>query len=167
MNILALDLGTTTGWAVNCAGKYEYGELLLATPKELRAQKKLRGDRRQDIRVERFFWKLKEFETQWQPQLVVWEDVLFASSTYQAQLWSSFRTAVWLAFSRSYSAPKLDCIPVQTLKKAATGNGHADKAAMIAAARLNKVFDIRPKLTDNEADAIHLYSWATAHYKTI
>lgn len=165
MNVLALDLGSTFGYAVNVEDKYSYGEVTLATPKELRDQKKDRGDRRGDVRVRRLYWWLKLQADVWHPQLVVWEDVLFISSTCQGQLWSSFRTAIWLAFSRSDIAYQLDCVPVQTLKKFATGSGHADKAAMITVARLSKTFDIRPKLSDNEADAIALHKWAESHYK--
>lgn len=165
MNVIALDLGTTTGYACNVDDAHFYGEILLATPKELREQTKTRGNRRGDLRVERLFWWLRYSGTQWRPQVVVFEDVQFASSTYQTQLWSSLRTAVWLAFSRSYSAPIIDCVPVQTLKKFATGAGGADKAAMIVAARLAPgKFDIRPKLSDNEADALALHKWAQAHY---
>lgn len=164
-SILALDLGTTTGYACNVDTAYFYGEMVLATAKELREQTKTRGNRRGDLRVERLFWWLRDNCAQWRPQVVVFEDVQFASSTYQTQLWSALRAAVWLAFSRSYSAPTIDCVPVQTLKKFATGSGRADKAAMIVAARLAPgKFDIRPRLTDNEADALALHKWAQAHY---
>lgn len=166
MNVLALDLGTTTGWAATGErfGAH-YGELLLATPKQLKAQAAERGNRRADVRVETLFWWLKDIESKWQPKLVVFEDVQFRSSTYQTQLWSALRAAVWLAFSRSYLCPFIDCVNVKTLKKFSTGSGNADKAAMIAAARLTKTFQVLPKLTDNEADAILLHEWAVATHK--
>jgi len=46
-------------------------------------------------------------------------------------------------------------VSAKELKKWATGNGNADKAAMIKAAR-DKGYDV---LDDNEADAVHLYRY--------
>lgn len=53
----------------------------------------------------------------------------------------------------------LECAPVatQVLKKHATGKGNAPKEAMIAAAE--KILG-RPPIDDNEADAIHIGTWA-------
>ncbi len=53
----------------------------------------------------------------------------------------------------------VECVPVQTqvLKKHATGKGNAPKEAMMAAA--GKILG-RPPIDDNEADAVHIGTWA-------
>jgi Holliday junction resolvasome RuvABC endonuclease subunit len=154
LKILALDLGTDTGVAHNLNGSLEAHTLKLATAKEITSWGKQRLTRRNDERIHRFAAFLKSLPA---PDAVVWEDVNFSSYTSQVQLWSSYRTTVWLAFGKSCL---LECVPVGTLKKFATGNGGADKAMMEAA-----LFRQYPEwkgrgLNDDALDALFLWLWA-------
>jgi hypothetical protein len=157
MRILALDLGTHTG--VACAdGKACYASTWhLAKSGEITNWGKTRMDRRQDPRVPRLFEMLKTFKGF---DVVVFEDVEFQTYTQQCQLWSSLRAAVWMSFK---SPTYLDCVPVGTLKKFATGSGAADKAAMAKA-----LYTQFPELKnngydDNAVDAVWLLKWAEVH----
>lgn len=153
MNILALDLGTITGYALGMQRPIA-GSKLWAEDDELKQARKNRMDRRCDLRVKRFF----DWLTTGIPRtanLVVFEDVEFAHSRMQAQLWASYRTAVWLAFS----AEIIECVPVGTLKKFA-GHGGANKEAMLRF--LNKQHpEIETEgMDDNAIDACWLWLWA-------
>lgn len=173
MKILALDLGTKTGVAyLDNYGCFRSGTKVLATAKELREAKSRRLDRRGDIRVIRFFDWLVALNADCKFDAVVFEDVQFSSSTMQTQLWSSFRTTVWLAFPKTM----VECVPVGTLKKFATGSGAANKQQMgYALVRRDagfmvgkhkgnfSVFTTGPTclaVDDNQVDAIWLYKWA-------
>lgn len=169
--ILALDLGTSLGYAhgylnnpVDLTG---CGSLVLASAKEITAQSKSRMNRRLDCRIPR----LNDFLTtvflsepfDW----LVWEDVQFASSTMQVQLWSSFRTTLWLfAAQRNILT---ECCPVGTLKKSGAGHGGATKNMMGAAlSRQDKRFTcVKEKIyydgkiiSDDAVDAVHLLKWS-------
>lgn len=168
MNILALDLGTKTGWAVG----REAGTWPLMKPKEVTEQGKLRGDRRLDLRVVRLWGKLADVHKRTPLAYIVFEDVRFGSTTMQAHLWASFRTVVWLfAFLHGI---KTECLDTSKLKQYATGHGGATKEMMAAwlvkrmpeRYRLGKDgvvgVDIQTELDDNGVDAAHLLRWAEA-----
>jgi crossover junction endodeoxyribonuclease RuvC len=165
-SILALDLGTKTGWAYRDAkGVISTGTWVLQTPEETTAAALLRRDRTLDMRVPVLYRKLKTF---WEEvkvkqdfidglDFLVFEDVQFSKFTQQTQLWSSLRAAVWL-FCFNYGIAR-DCCPVATLKKFATGSGNAPKPVMIEAAK--KLFpQIEMTFDDNAADALCLLQWA-------
>lgn len=151
MKILALDLGTKTGYA--CNSENVYGTWELATKKEIAAWGKNRLSRRCDPRVSRLMTKVKPF-CGWVDCIVI-EDVQFSSYTYQTQLWASLRAAVWLACDKC--SMLYEAVPVKTLKQFATGNGNATKDMMLAAfqKRLPGV-----ALDDNGVDAYWLLQWA-------
>ena len=156
MNILALDLGTHTGYCRTLIeGSFAAGTWDLATKDEITAWGKDRTTRRCDPRILRLFTNLVELTPA--PELVVFEDVQFQTFTYQTQLWSSFRAAVWLAFG---GQALLECVPVSALKKFATGYGSANKELM------KRYLTLRyPELQlagcdDNAIDAIWIYKWA-------
>lgn len=162
MNILALDLGTSTGFAFNVGEKFECGTALLGTPGEIKAWGKDRTRRRCDLRIPRLYRILKEISP---PDVVVFEDVIFGSTTYQVQLWASLRAVVWLVFPPE----KIECVHVGTLKKFATGHGGATKECMAKAlARQDSRFSIdknevsfgKNLLDDNAVDAVWLWHWA-------
>lgn len=153
MNILALDLGTTTGIASNRGDTFWAGSKRWATPDEIKINRKFRQDRRQDPRLVKFFNFLQAYHDL---DCVIFEDVQFQSSTMQTQLWSSFRTAVWLAFPKTL----IDCVPVGTLKKFATGNGGATKEQMENALKRQHPTRWTAALDDNAIDAIWLWLWA-------
>ena len=132
--------------------------MVLASPGEV-AEAGREGRRAYDVRVERLYHELKRYFV-WKTNLVVFEDVQFSSTTYQAQLWASLRAAMWLAFSEL----PVEILPVQvgTLKKYATGCGSADKRAMLESA-VRKNLNCQ-KLDDNAIDAFHL--WCYAYHTT-
>lgn len=165
--ILAIDLGTKTGFALSGG---HGGTWKLASPKEITIQHRLRGDRRLDVRIPRLLSNLETLYKERPFQWLVWEDVLFSSSTLQTQMWSSLRTTLWIfAHQRGL---KTECLNTASLKKFATGNGAADKnlmAAWLAKTQpdLFRFFDgalrrvdNNEKVDDNQTDAVHLLLWA-------
>lgn len=165
MNILALDIGTKTGWAFGTLENFTCGTEVLATDKEVTAWRKERLDRRCDPRVVRMRQLVQSLPTA-PVDYIVFEDVEFSSFTKQTQLWASLRAAVWAA------PVKFECVPVTTLKKFATSHGGATKEMMMAAVVRyfptrfkfdgKHLFDLwsKTRLTDDTADAIHLLRWA-------
>lgn len=161
MRILALDLGTKTGWAYGRAedGVIEgFGTLLLANEKALKEAKKARLDRRLDIRIPRLLGLLTEIHHRAPLDWVMFEDVQFASTTMQAHLWASFRGTVWTFVSQHWPMCS-DCLATGKLKVFATGSGNADKPAMERALRRDPRF-FSEKMDDNAVDAIHLLKWS-------
>lgn len=156
-SILALDLGTRTGYTYNKGESLFCGTWVLATPKEINQWGKNRLTRRCDPRIAALRGKIDQVVKEM--DLIIFEDVLFCSTTYQCQLWASLRSVVWLT-----NCPRIDCVPVQTLKKFATGKGNATKEQMAKAALLTG--KELPKLDDNGIDAYHLWRWAKQNYKT-
>lgn len=137
----------------------------MAKDKELEAQKKQRLDRRNDLRITRLFEHISSVG----PLDWVWfEDVLFLSTQLQSQLWASLRAAVWL---HGRGGLQIDCVPVTTLKKFATGSGNATKDMMAKALGCELIptgLKTRPLdyklgdrlIDDNEVDARHLLTFA-------
>lgn len=171
MKILALDLGTCTGWAIReGSGRLGAGSQLLATEKQLSEQRKLRGDRRNDMRI-RMLWEfLEDMEESVGFDAIVFEDVQFVRSTAQAHLWASFRATIWLY---AYLHEKItECLATGKLKIFATGAGSATKEMMAAwlaksHPEIARFCDGALRLVDNDAilddnavDAIHLLLWA-------
>lgn len=183
-NILALDLGTTTGWATNkCLGDdFALGQILLAKPKEITLWRKKNLDRRKDPRFHRLVQHLQTMSRGC--SVVIFEDVKFATYTYQAQLWPTWRAAIWSVVPEEC----IECVPTNVLKQFATGHGGASKEAMLKAMlrdepgrfrldnRLKKghvVVDNEALnkghgetfLTDDAVDAYWLYRWAKENVK--
>lgn len=172
MRILALDLGSKTGWAYwDSARGYEVsGTWVLATDKE--ADLKTRD---YDVRPARLKSFIESLPT---PDFIFFEDVPFSTFTYQTQLWAGLRTIVFL--QRLYRPVKTVAVPVGTLKKFATGKGNAQKEDM-ARSLLEKhggifyldetprgkqaVFTARRQVDDNEIDAWWLLQYAKAQLK--
>ena len=176
---LALDLGTTTGFCYAAEdGTAWPGTWELATTKEVKEWHQTRMDRRRDPRPERLLKLLRASHAHRKFELVLFEDVEFQTYTLQTQLWSSFRTAAWLAFDHSV---QFECVPVGTLKKFATGHGGATKLMMAKAAmnrepnRFSQVtkaaalWDRKQNcwIDDNAVDAYHLYRWAEQNLSRI
>lgn len=169
MRILGIDLGTKTGFALSSNGVLsKCGTWVLSSPKEISYARRLRLDRRADPRFLRLHDNLLNIHLISSIDYVVFEDVQFAVSVMQAQLWSSLRAAVWMLTRHGV---QVDCVPVGTLKKFATGSGSADKAAMATALvkrdpRFSNVGGVvrdsktKETLTDDAVDAIWLTRWA-------
>ena len=167
MSILGLDLGTRTGWAAGDreGGNVSFGTWTLATPKEVTAQRRNGADRNCDIRIPRLFHHIKEAVDKFKVQHIVFEDVKFIKTVAQGQLWSSLRSCVWLQTNDAgFPEVEIRAVPVQTLKKFATGWHTASKDQMVKAAlrcfpEAKKV----KKFDDNMADALHLLRYGFEH----
>ena len=163
MKILAIDLGTHTGWCLGDAGKLPtYGTLTLAKPREVTQFGADRTARTEDPRIRRLWKWIFDTVQREQPNVVVWEDVQFSSYTFQVQLWSSLRTALQLGARGAHNRNQpmiFECVPVMTLKKFA-GGGCADKAAMKRYLRKKHPEIDISSCDDNAVDAIWLFKWA-------
>lgn len=154
MKILGLDLGTKTGYAYNDEeNRIRAGTWVLATPKEVTQWGKERQTRTRDPRVERLCERLSSLPIF---DIVVFEDVQFASYTKQVQLWSALRSAVWLCGKSKI----FECVDVKKLKVWATGNGNADKDKMRHFLERRHPAQYHSSFDDNAVDAIWLYLWA-------
>jgi hypothetical protein len=163
MKILALDLGTATGWAWGESSDSvpHAGTWALSAAKEVTQWGKQRITRRCDPRPIRLYKRLHDLceQKQFVPDVLIFEDVEFSSYTKQCQLWASYRTAAWM-FAHWTAISHVDCVPVGTLKLYATGFGGASKEQMATA-----LFQVSPSLKDaslddNAIDAIWLWKWA-------
>lgn len=166
---LFLDFGTKTGFAIVSEGVLgRVGTWTLAKPKEITYFRKLRMNRRSDPRITVLWNRIAEVHAATPLTWLVWEDVEFCSTSFQCQLFASFRTVAWI-FANHHDV-KTECLPVGSLKKFATGSGKADKSVMAKAlAKQDPRFvvdngKLRDKLTkealdDNAVDAIFLAKW--------
>jgi Holliday junction resolvasome RuvABC endonuclease subunit len=155
VKILALDLGSTLGWAMLSSDGIKAGSTVLVTDAALRTDKKLRLNRRLDSRcsmLANLLWGLTL------PELVVFEDVKFASSQAQAHLWASFRGVVWTYAHRE--GIQTDCLDTSKLKLWTTSAGNATKEMMRAAACKRWPDVVKSHYDDNAVDAICLLKWA-------
>ncbi len=105
---------------------------------------------------------------------IVFEDVEFSSTRMQAHLWATWRTVAWIfAFTRDI---QVECLGVQKLKQFGTGHGGATKEMMMGALpRVNQNFSFDKStsellfkgkiVTDDTADAAHLFYWASKTFR--
>lgn len=138
MITLALDLGTTLGWALGDAEGLVLGSgsVLLAKP----------GDHVGRRYIQFLGW-MNALGTK--PDRIVYEDVKFFRGIESSRVWCGLLAVLRLQAYRS-KVP-LHGLHIGTVKKHATGSGNADKAAMVAAARKRWSFEI---VDDNHADAL-------------
>jgi len=186
MNILALDLGTQTGWALSVPNRLGGGDLVdvgtfrTATPKEITAWGKTRMTRRADPRIQRLNNFVVGIHSKIRLDWILFEDVTFASSQFQTQMWASLRAAIWLTGSAcpNVGFPQFECCPVTTLKKFSTGKPGAKKEDMAKALVMvdprfrldgSKVIDQTNGQTidDNAVDALLLLKWGKVILKNL
>lgn len=144
--ILALDLGTKTGWAGVSLDKS-----IVSGTKNF-AQGKFAGGGMRFLAFDQ--WLNGEFNgiiTE-----VVFEAVRRHIGTDAAHIYGGL-LAILTKWCEQHSIP-YQGVPVGTIKKHATGRGNAKKDEMIAAA---KSWGFNPK-DDNEADALALLRWRLA-----
>ena len=144
--VLALDLGTTTGWALRgCDGMITSGTA------SFRPGRFDGGG----MRYLRFTNWLGELDRLTGPIAAIWfEEVRRHAGTDAAHVYGGLM-ATLTAWAELRGVP-YEGVPVGTIKKHATGRGNADKQAMIAAARARGF----SPADDNEADAIAILLWA-------
>ena len=144
--ILALDLGTTTGWAM----RGHDGQITSGTA-SFRPRRFDGGG----MRYLKFVNWLTELDQLAGPIATIWfEEVRRHAGTDAAHVFGGL-LATLTSWAELRGIP-YGGVPVGTIKKFATGKGNANKAAMIDAARA-KGFS---PADDNEADAIAILLWA-------
>ncbi len=145
-SILALDLGTTTGYAIRTRD----GAIASGTV-SFRPSRYDGGG----MRYLRFRSWLDELDrSTWGIEAIYFEEVRRHLSTDAAHVHGGLlATLTALCEQRSIA---YQGVPVGTIKRHVTGKGNADKAAVIAAVRA-RGFD---PIDDNEADAIAILLWA-------
>lgn len=143
--ILALDLGTTTGWAIRSVDG-----LITSGTTSFRPSRYDGGG----MRYLRFTNWLTELERLSGPIAAIWfEEVRRHAGTDAAHVYGGLM-ATLTAWAELRGVP-YQGVPVGTIKRHATGKGNANKSAMIAAAR-DRGFS---PADDNEADAIAILFW--------
>lgn len=150
MTTLALDLGTTTGWATEREGVRASGIWKLRTASQARYE----GG---GMRFLRFQERLAELGRGGLISRVVYEEVRRHRGTAAAHIYGGLM-GVLTAFCEARAIP-YQAVPVGQIKRHATGKGNANKAAMIAAFEERTG---RAPVTDDEADAWWLLDLALA-----
>ena len=144
--ILALDLGTTTGWALR-----GHEGLITSGTASFRPGRFDGGG----MRYLRFSNWLGELDRLSGPIASIWfEEVRRHAGTAAAHV-NGGLMATLTAWAELRGVP-YEGVPVGTIKRHATGKGNADKEAMIATARARGF----TPADDNEADAIAILFWA-------
>ncbi|MEY3740438.1 MAG: hypothetical protein RLZZ192_1114 [Pseudomonadota bacterium] len=144
--ILALDLGTTTGW-----GLAEVDGRITSGSQSFKPQR-FEGGGMRFLRFKRWLTDIKQCSSD--INLIVFEEVRKHAGVDAAHAYGGFMGQL-TAWCEHHQIP-YEGVPVGTIKKHATGKGNASKEQMIQAmqARNHSVAD------DNEADALALLYWA-------
>jgi crossover junction endodeoxyribonuclease RuvC len=143
---LALDLGTTTGWALRPReGEIAHGFV------SFRPQR-FEGGGMRYLRFKRWLTELKATTTY--IDAVYFEEVRRHAGVDAAHAYGGFMAHL-TAWCEHHNIP-YQGVPVGTIKKHASGKGNASKDEMVAAVRA-RGYEITD---DNEADAIALLLWA-------
>ncbi len=144
--ILALDLGTTTGWALlPCHGPATSGT---ASFRPTRYD----GGGMRFLRFRNWLEQIRAYAGR--IETVYFEEVRAHAGTDAAHVYGGF-LATLTAWCEQQTVP-YQGVPVATIKRVIAGRGNADKAAVIAAVR-ERGFN---PADDNEADAIAILLWA-------
>ncbi len=146
--VLALDLGTHTGWALRSAG------VLITSGTEHFRPHRFEGGGMRYLRFKRWLTEVKS--TAGGIDEIYFEEVRRHLATDAAHAYGGF-LAVLTSWCEHHGIA-YQGVPVGTIKKYATGKGNADKDAMIEAMRAR---GFAPE-DDNEADALALLHWAIA-----
>ena len=140
--ILALDLGTTTGWALRGSDGH-----IISGSESFRPQR-FEGGGMRYLRFKRWLTDIKQCNAS--IDQVVFEEVRRHAGVDAAHAYGGFMGQL-TAWCEHHQIP-YQGIPVGTIKKHATGKGNASKDEMVAAVRARG----HSPADDNEADAIAL-----------
>ena len=148
LNVLALDLGTTTGWAVAPRNAPMRSGSFRLDPA------KLGGNGRRWIAFRE--WLTATAREVGGVQAVYVEDVRRHVSNLSARVYCGYLAMLeaWCAANNV----RMELVGVGTIKKAFTGKGNADKDAMVIEARRR---GMNPGC-DNEADAMAILAYGVA-----
>ena len=144
--ILALDLGTTTGWALMTRD----GSITSGT--ESFKPHRFEGGGMRFLRFKRWLTEIKQ--TSDGIDAVYFEEVRRHLGVDAAHAYGGFMAHL-TAWCEHHQIP-YQGVPVGTIKKHATGKGNASKGEMIAAAKVRGHFPA----DDNETDALALLYYA-------
>ncbi len=143
---LALDLGTSTGWAIR-----GHDGLITTGTASFKPGRYDGGG----MRYLRFTNWLTELDRLYGPISAIWyEEVRRHAGTDAAHVYGGLMASL-TSWGELRGVP-YEGVPVGTIKRNATGKGNAPKEAMIAAARARGY----SPADDNEADAIAILHWA-------
>jgi len=148
--ILALDLGTTTGWALRGNDGH------ITSGSESFRPQRFEGGGMRFLRFKRWLTEIKQSCDD--IDCLHFEEVRRHVSTDAAHAYGGF-LATLTAWCEHHQIP-YQGVPVGTIKKHATGKGNASKDEMVAAARSRG----HAPVDDNEADALALLYWAIAQH---
>jgi len=152
--ILALDLGTTTGWALRAPeGQIAHGFVSFKS-------QRFEGGGMRYLRFRRWLTDMKATMAAPEgPGAVYFEEVRRHLGVDAAHVYGGL-LATLTAWCEHHQIP-YQGVPVGTIKRHATGRGNASKDEVIAAMRAlgHAVTD------DNEADALAILHWAIAQDK--
>ncbi len=140
--ILALDLGTTTGWALRGSDGH------ISSGSESFRPQRFEGGGMRYLRFKRWLTDIKQCNAS--IDQVVFEEVRRHAGVDAAHAYGGFMGQL-TAWCEHHQIP-YQGIPVGTIKKHATGKGNASKDEMVAAVRARG----HSPADDNEADAIAL-----------
>lgn len=143
--ILALDLGTVTGWAARTDNHVVSGTV------DFRPRR-FEGGGMRYLRFRR--WLNETKATAGDIEEIVFEEVRGHRGVDAAHAYGGF-LATLTAWAEHHEVPYRG-VPVGTIKRYATGKGNAPKSAVLAAMQA-RGFD---PADDNEADAIAILLWA-------
>jgi len=144
--ILALDLGTTTGWALRGSDGH------ITSGSESFRPQRFEGGGMRYLRFRRWISEVQESVSE--IQFLYFEEVRRHVGVDAAHAYGGF-LATLTAWCEHRQIP-YQGVPVGTIKKHATGRGNASKDEVIAAMRA-RGFD---PADDNEADALALLDYA-------
>jgi hypothetical protein len=148
-SVLALDLGTSTGWALASVD----GPIVSGV--ESFKPGRFEGGGMRFLRFKRWLTEIKGGGL----SAIYFEEVRNHAGVDAAHCYGGF-LGVLTAWCEAHGVPYAG-VPVSTIKKHATGKGNADKAAMIAAARARGF----APTSDDEADALLLLDFALMRSK--
>ena len=151
--LLALDLGTSTGWALQ-----DRSGLICSGSQTFRPQRYEGGGMR-FLRFQRWLTELSQSPTSQEQRLidqVVFEEVRRHAGVDAAHAYGGFLGQLG-SFCEHHHIP-YQGVPVGTIKRFITGKGNASKEAVITAIRGLG----HSPVDDNEADALALLHWAIA-----
>ncbi len=150
--ILALDLGTHTGWALH------HRDGTVASGTEHFKPGRFEGGGMRFLRFKR--WLTELLTTSGALNAVYFEEVRRHAGVDAAHVYGGLMAHL-TAWCEHHNIP-YQGVPVGTIKKHATGKGNAAKEEMLAAASRRGYAPI----DDNEADALALLHWAVETQET-
>jgi Holliday junction resolvasome RuvABC endonuclease subunit len=147
-HILALDLGTITGWALSV------GHCPITSGTVSFKPSRYEGGGLRYLRFHGWLHQIRDLSRG--IDRVYFEEVRRHSSTDAAHVYGGFLSHL-SSWCENHTIP-YQGVPVGTIKKHVTGKGNANKEAVINAV---KALGYHPN-DDNEADALSLLAWAKA-----